>query len=385
MASAGNRNPMGKLCNMAAFASAVPLSPICTSGVRCNAYSRTASRGRGRRFPRPFAHSVRSAVTIRPATQHDAEAAAACMARAFRGEESYRDPIARWLVTRVSSMDMSAQLSRRLAGIGEWESAGREAGRQDVAASCAQKEHVLLVAEDEDVLDGIIGCVEMGVVNVPRLFANGMLDEIDQWGLRSDAAAVARLDAVAHSATSSLDNVSNSSTTDSGCEEARAAAKSPLPDSNTEGSAVKRKRSNVDLPYIGNLAVDARVRRQGLARQLMQAAESEALSWGYTRVCLHVDAACVPATRLYAALGYECSAREPVWHPRVGRIRRLFLARDIRGDIGCDASKPVETTVAEWESAEVETVGTKLTLFEYLRLCLSGFGEKGSGRARRRK
>lgn len=356
---------------MPAFVPALPLRHIAASRPACRTQI-TPLRRRPRAFDATV-NIIRSVVTIRHATREDAETAAKCMAHAFRGEEKYSDPITRWLVTRVSHMDMAAQLARRLSGTSSWESLGRDGRRESVPqAEKKKREHVLLVAEDCEVADGIIGCVEMGVVNVPRLFANGILDEIEQWGQRSDEATVARLDSIASASTHSSKALSDSSLPTVSDDDAVSVASSTSASTEAGPSSVRRKRSNVNLPYIGNLAVDPRARRRGLAKQLMRTAEAEAMEWGYGRVCLHVDASCIPATTLYAALGYDCSAREPEWYPRVGRIRRLFLARDV----GPDARLPVGKSLAEWEAADVQTVGTKLSPFEYLRLSFSGFAEK---------
>jgi ribosomal protein S18 acetylase RimI-like enzyme len=201
-----------------------------------------------------------------------------------------------------------------------------------------RKPHVLLVAEDEEVAPGVIlGCLEMGIVNVPRLFTNGMLAEIDQWGRPVCEVPVEK----------------------------------PEKPETAEGEDGKpgREDTNVDLPYIGNLAVAAGHRRAGLASRMVAEAEAIGAAWGYSAVCLHVDADSQAATALYARLGYQCAAREPAWYRKAGRVRRLFL----RKEVGIDVA-PV--SVSDWEAADVAEVSRRLTFWEYLRYCVSDFGAR---------
>jgi ribosomal protein S18 acetylase RimI-like enzyme len=264
---------------------------------------------------------------VRRADYRDAEAAARCMSRVFRAEEAARDggwvdPVTRRLVRWAGWLDMVAQLSRRLE-------ATREGGGRGAAVGEAALPHALLVAEDVDAAPGeVVGCIELGVVNVPRLLANGMQDEIGQWGRPA----------------------------------ARPAAGAGA------GAPVDRAETNVDLPYIGNLAVAPVFRRRGVASRLVAEAEAVGASWGYSAVCLHVDADSAAAVRLYAGLGYVCSAREPRWHRRVGRVRRLFLRKDVAGWRG----DPVDA--GEWEADGVAVVSRKMSFVEYLRYCLTDVG-----------
>eukprot|EP01036_Dinobryon_divergens_P021995 gene21995-30227_t len=52
-------------------------------------------------------------------------------------------------------------------------------------------------------------------------------------------------------------------------------------------------------PYLCNLLVSAAFRKRGFGRQLVQAAEAEAASWGHSELRLHVETKSVAALCLY--------------------------------------------------------------------------------------
>jgi len=59
-------------------------------------------------------------------------------------------------------------------------------------------------------------------------------------------------------------------------------------------------------PLMSNLAVGRKVRRRGIAEDLVQAAEDLALKeWGYDECYLYVEKRNVPALKLYKKLGYK--------------------------------------------------------------------------------
>lgn len=329
-----------------------------------------------------------AALAVRRATHADAGRAARCMARVFRDAEAdvfgRPDPVTMWLVTYFSWLDMVSQLSRRLetaregGGIGGTDGGGGGAdgggaeeneGRNDAAGvskGVSSRDHVLLLAEDEEKAPGVVlACLEMGVVNVPRLFTDGMLSEIDQWGRKIEDAP----------SSSPQDDKAVLESAGGVDENERAEAQTPTTATEGRDGTVDRAVTNVDLPYIGNLAVAAKYRRSGLASRLVAEAEAIGASWGYSAVCLHVDADSRAATSLYARLGYRCAAREPSWYRRAGRVRRLFL----RKDVGVD-SPPV--SLDDWEAADVAEVSRKMNLLEYFRYCLSDLGtrRKSTGR-----
>lgn len=57
--------------------------------------------------------------------------------------------------------------------------------------------------------------------------------------------------------------------------------------------------------YLSNLAVRQQYRRQGLACLLLQAAERQALDWGFRELYLHVMVDNYQARRLYHKMGYR--------------------------------------------------------------------------------
>lgn len=59
-------------------------------------------------------------------------------------------------------------------------------------------------------------------------------------------------------------------------------------------------------PLMSNLAVGRKVRRKGIAEDLVQATEDLALKeWGYTECYLYVEKLNKPALKLYQKLGYK--------------------------------------------------------------------------------
>ena len=74
----------------------------------------------------------------------------------------------------------------------------------------------------------------------------------------------------------------------------------------------------------GELHVEVRYRRQGVAARLLRAAEHKARTWGCGELLLMVRAANVPARALYSKLGYTA---HPHTHEHGGQIcmsRKLF-------------------------------------------------------------
>jgi ribosomal protein S18 acetylase RimI-like enzyme len=213
-----------------------------------------------------------------------------------------------------------------------------------------------LLAEDEDKAPGeVIGCVEMGVVHVPRLLANGLLDEIEQWGQQIDG----------------VDGLGSAAAFDDDRNEAAAIAKlsGRAEDDRAESGddSADAAHGLVKAPYLGNLAVSTEFRRQGVGSRLVREAEAIALAWGFDHMCLHVDADQPGAKALYAALGYECIAQEPAWHKHVGRVRRMFLTKKL--DRSSRNAAPTE--VESWDKAQVASSGRKLNMVEYLKLCVA--------------
>lgn len=179
----------------------------------------------------------------------------------------------------------------------------------------------------------------MGVVNVPRLLAGGILNEVRQWE----------------------ENVRSAG-------RERESSESIARKSSGNGAAGPTQRT----PYIGNLAVLSSHRRLGVGSVLVRYAQRHAiLEWGQNTVCLHVEAGNEGAKRLYASLGFSCEMVEPEWYAEVGRPRRMFL-RSGNGE----EKREVADAVKEWENAKVVGRNRGLGPVEYLRFCWWDLGRR---------
>lgn len=80
--------------------------------------------------------------------------------------------------------------------------------------------------------------------------------------------------------------------------------------------------------YLSNLAVRASARRQGVARQLLQAAETLTLDWGFRALSLHVMTDNTRAKLLYQNMGYQLQREEPtLWSVLNLQPSRLLLKK----------------------------------------------------------
>ena len=79
-----------------------------------------------------------------------------------------------------------------------------------------------------------------------------------------------------------------------------------------------------DVPYLANLVVAPKGRRQGLGQQLVTATEECARSWGYSELCIKVDRQNFDARRLYDRMGYQLVYLQPT-----SKGAWIFLQRDI--------------------------------------------------------
>ncbi|MFE4108046.1 GNAT family N-acetyltransferase [Almyronema epifaneia] len=83
-------------------------------------------------------------------------------------------------------------------------------------------------------------------------------------------------------------------------------------------------------PYVSNLAVHQQFRRRGVARQLLQACEQTARSWGFRSLYLHVMEDNQQARHLYTKMGYQLKQAE--WNPwgaLWGKPQRLLLYKPL--------------------------------------------------------
>lgn len=273
---------------------------------------------------------IRAVLTVRRGEYKDAADCARCIAQVFRGADTSSAFLLPF-VTHVSYLDMVTQLSQRLP---------RRAPDGNIVHSEDDPDvqnHVLLMAEDSDIdPDRTLGCLEMGVVNMPRLLANGMLQEVENWGQRVKL------------------------------EEANPWSFLSFGNGDADSGATKNG-DRKDAPYIGNLAVDANVRRRGIASRLVKEAETVALRWGYDSICLHVNGDDDGAKAFYASQGYTCTGQEPLWYSRAGRVRKMFLRKDL---LELDPSRDPED-YRTWDKAKFMSSGKGLNFAEYLRLCIA--------------
>jgi GNAT superfamily N-acetyltransferase len=91
------------------------------------------------------------------------------------------------------------------------------------------------------------------------------------------------------------------------------------------------KLGMTQFPYLSNLAIADPYRRQGGARQLLQACERIALDWGYHELYLHVLENNRPARRLYYKEGYRIHSIEAGWGPWCfGQPKRMLLHKVLK-------------------------------------------------------
>ncbi len=83
-------------------------------------------------------------------------------------------------------------------------------------------------------------------------------------------------------------------------------------------------------PYLSNLAVLPRWRRQGIARQLLLGAEGVVQVWGYAKLHLHVVEENHPARRLYEGIGYRVLQTAPDPLTWFGFPQQLLLCKTLR-------------------------------------------------------
>ncbi|CAJ1947940.1 unnamed protein product [Sphenostylis stenocarpa] len=67
-----------------------------------------------------------------------------------------------------------------------------------------------------------------------------------------------------------------------------------------------RRHRRTGIAYISNVAVRENFRRKGIAKKLIEKAESHARSWGCRAIALHCDLNNPVATTLYKGQGYKC-------------------------------------------------------------------------------
>jgi ribosomal protein S18 acetylase RimI-like enzyme len=84
--------------------------------------------------------------------------------------------------------------------------------------------------------------------------------------------------------------------------------------------------ANGTYAYITSMAVAPHLRRCGVGRALLQAAEQQAANWEQELVALHVYEANAAAIRLYERHGMRCCAQDPAWKGMLGgKVRQLMI------------------------------------------------------------
>lgn len=79
------------------------------------------------------------------------------------------------------------------------------------------------------------------------------------------------------------------------------------------------------FPYLSNLAVHPKYRRQGAASRLLEASEKVAREWGFEDLYLHVLENNHQARQLYFKQGYRVHKVESNWNPLLLRPSRQIL------------------------------------------------------------
>lgn len=87
---------------------------------------------------------------------------------------------------------------------------------------------------------------------------------------------------------------------------------------------------NKTFPYLSNLAVDPKYRRQGAASKLLQACEKVVCEWGFQDLYLHVLENNQQARQLYLRMGYQVCKIESNWNLfLIRRSRQIFLHKHL--------------------------------------------------------
>jgi len=87
------------------------------------------------------------------------------------------------------------------------------------------------------------------------------------------------------------------------------------------------------FPYLSNLAVHPKYRRQGAASALLAACDKIAMSWGFQDLYLHVLESNHQAQQLYFKQGYRVYELESHWNTFfVRRSRQMFLHKHLSKD-----------------------------------------------------
>jgi len=90
------------------------------------------------------------------------------------------------------------------------------------------------------------------------------------------------------------------------------------------------KKTGKNFPYLSNLAVNRKYRRQGVASQLLNSCEQIAISWGFKELYLHVLEDNQQAQQLYFKLGYRIYTMDSHWNKfTFWRSRQILLYKQL--------------------------------------------------------
>ncbi len=95
-------------------------------------------------------------------------------------------------------------------------------------------------------------------------------------------------------------------------------------------STIPWGNSHLRYPYLSNLAVRPKSRRQGIAAQLLLSCEQAVLEWGFHDIYLHVLENNHQARQLYFKLGYQLHRVDNSWGNRIlGRPQQILLSKHL--------------------------------------------------------
>lgn len=95
-------------------------------------------------------------------------------------------------------------------------------------------------------------------------------------------------------------------------------------------STIPWGNSHLRHPYLSNLAVRPKSRRQGIAAQLLLSCEQAVLEWGFHDIYLHVLENNYQARQLYFKLGYQLHRVDNSWGNRMfGRPQQILLSKHL--------------------------------------------------------
>lgn len=82
--------------------------------------------------------------------------------------------------------------------------------------------------------------------------------------------------------------------------------------------------------YIACMAVDVAARRQGVALQLLKAAEQQAVEWEQHVAALHVYKTNAIAVKVYEKAGYTPLKEDGKWRTLFGSRQRILMCKNIK-------------------------------------------------------